>query len=346
MGSRLGWFGEVCIVVALVGTFALAVILISCCACSSESGGREVADWVWVLLQFGLAGAVGGLLTLISQFNPMEVIGSKKNYACEANYWNVALAMLISIMGGIGGAGAAMYFMSFNSKLKIPENGLQILENCLTGFISGFIGFALLRQMAKSFAKLTLSEEERDALARQAARTANEEQLNWRELEDCVQDAREIRKRQLSATDAKFLDARRKLETERARFPEFKEHRRAAIVLANMYYDALDFAKAKGIVSETISAIEPQLTSETEATRQRARKNIADLLYNRACYSAKMVAANESTRATLLPDLVADLDRSFELSPENVREAEAELTGDFNSVKDEQTFKNVIAKHK
>jgi hypothetical protein len=313
--------------------------------------GECLVAWVAVIIQFAIPGAVGGLLTLLSQFNPKDVLTGKEDIAPTANYKNVWLAGFLSVMGGVGGAGAAMYFMNVSSKLKVPSNDLELLENCSVGFVSGFLGFAFLRQISNSFANWAKIKDEATEAAAKAAQAKIDQFAAMMEprleLDDCLRRAQDVRRRvregKLHSGDTDFVDALRQLET--ARKPCL-DHRSAAIVLANMYYDQKNYKKSVEVVSETIAVLEPQASAGNEKIRKITVTNIADLLFNRACYQAKLIKDEQdpTRKAALLQALINDLARSFDLSPKNAEEADTDK--DFADIKEDKDFKALILKYK
>ncbi len=88
------------------------------------------------------------------------------------------------------------------------------------------------------------------------------------------------------------------------------------MVMANMNYERKDFQEAINIVTVCIAEIKNRMEPETEAI---SKKDIADLLFNRAHYSARIYHEGAAElKAKARADMLRDLRESLELSPENI----------------------------
>lgn len=106
--------------------------------------------WTQIILCFGLAGAFGGILASIQHINLPSLLASSENeHWTRERMCNVVLALLIGAMGGVGGAGAALFVMLVDSKIKVPPDDLGRLSAITSGLLGGFVGFQLLKRVAE-----------------------------------------------------------------------------------------------------------------------------------------------------------------------------------------------------
>ena len=325
-GGRI-WIRELLMVLALIASLVLAVRVLAPLAVAHPATWSEYTfePWVWILVQYAASGAFGGLLLLFAQIELEDVLTSTHDGWSRFNSFAVAHCCV----GGIGGAYAWLFILLFNGNIagEISLEGVEILKNCTSGVVAGFIGFALLKHAANTLKKFADLEALATKKAESATAEINKEIARLRErfsemqnLEDAIRRARTFREKRgnhktrikTETPDEEFINIYRDLSNARRLFPE---HRTAAIVLANLDFDRGRFDEAVRTVTECIEEVTKHANDET---RKVSDKNIADLLYNRACYrAAKYGTAQATEKDAILNEILADLRRSVALSEEN-----------------------------
>lgn len=110
--------------------------------------------------------------------------------------------------------------------------------------------------------------------------------------------------------------------------------RRVAILLGRLYADGLgDTHAARSALSRYILQVEG---------KPHVAKDLADVLYNHACYTARLwaQAGSEVEKDRLAKEIVNDLEKSFALRPGNREDAKKDP--DFDSVREETWFKALV----
>jgi hypothetical protein len=363
MDSNRNWLIE-CAIVAVIVALAVGAICILYCLAHNPCDfcAYRVADWVWVLLQYGLAGAFGGFLTYLARFhlqgqddppaNPSEKPASPRSFN--------AMTVFVYCMGGVGGSYAILFFLTQSDKsTEIKMDSVTILKNIVTGIVAGFLGFPLLLRISESaeglLGKAKAAGGEAGARAAQAVTKGLDnkttalqktiDMLRWLQhairvaldLFDDLEAHKEVDPKRVQSIRGQLEDARQ----------TFPEDRIAAIVLANLYMYEEDYLKSVEIVSETLAVIEPQAQEQDETSRRIAIKNIADLLWNRANYLALLARKGDvAQRDSYKERMYADLERSLELASENVNDIEDPDDPQFGELVKEDRFAKLIAKYK
>src|SRR5437660_340896 len=91
------WIATVLLVLVAA---AVSFVVVRCVPHNCED--YSVADWAWILLQFGAAGAVGGCLAVLRLFDLETMYKSDDWTWTRARVLNLVIALAISAMGGIG----------------------------------------------------------------------------------------------------------------------------------------------------------------------------------------------------------------------------------------------------
>jgi hypothetical protein len=338
--DRRGWRLFVSVV---INVFLAVLLLVFVLIWALKSAGEQTASeagspvWIGVLFLFGISGAVGGVLAALQLTSLPDLIKSSDNHWNKNRTINIAIALLISGLGGVGGAGSALFVMLLDGKIK--DNTLtdtNKLTYVSTGLIAGFLGFSLLKKIAEAFARaIQVKEEARDE-AKKVVEVETQKldaRIKADELSNAVAQglsawySRKPKSRFFEEALNRLVDARK----------EAPDHRSAAIVLANLYQLKGDLPKSVETVTDTLRAMKERKTENDD--------DVAALLYNRTCYLAGLLEQTHdpAERTQLEQRVYDDLARSFELDPKNAEEAEhdPDLEGVAKSPKVAELFRKL-----
>jgi hypothetical protein len=372
--SNHRWVVECVIFIVIAGFFLGAIWLFYCLMRSpSDACAYTVADWVCVLLQYAVFGAFGGFLTLLSRLDQDDAKTTKKKADATRQVANdFSYKVFVSSMGGIGGAYAYLFFLVYDDKLtEINLTELQMVKNCVSGVVAGFLGFALLRRIADSVdnkARADARVARRDAeQAKKVSETTSEDMKSRDELEASVRYGKQRRDRLeedlaqwretpeiknapdlLDRLTAKRKELSNTLEFQedmddlREKWEANKDHRSAAIVLSNMYADRGDYNAAVQILNETIPLVMAKTTLGSTRERRRATDDYLDLRWDRANNYAMLVRYGPAAdRDANLQKMYDDVEVSLAQKPENVRLIDVPDEW-FGNLVDAAKFKNLI----
>jgi len=289
--------------------------------------------WVDTLLIFAFFGAFGGVLAAIQTTDVHKLMKlTEVRWGGWPRFFCVALGLFISACGGIGGAIAGLLILLVDG--KIQRTDLTDHDRLLyagTGLVAGFIGFRLLKRVAERFDKVMEAAEKK---AEQTAERVTEDKLAQEHQKEMQRDllTRSIGQGLIAAggnvRPSEIDQAIRNLELARKEFPR---DRTAIIVLARLYANQRrDLQTAIETLTHGLDAVQQQQTTQ--------QKDIADILYNRACYYFRLAkqTADEGEKARLIELMYTDLDRSFQLSSENIQDAHQDT--DFQDLKTDSRF--------
>lgn len=321
------WF--LLVVPAILAATVLAVPLFQ----SGVFDLRE-AGWVQILLCFGIAGAFGGVLASIQHIDlPGLLSSSDRSRWTTDNLRNALLALSLGATGGIGGAGAALFVMLLDGKIKSPPDDLGRLSAITSGLLGGFVGFQLLRRVAEqalnSAAKAEIKQTA-EAVGDKVSRKVDERG----ELTDAVLEAlAALSKRGTPQGDIAMELAIPQLESLQAEFPA---NRSVAIVLGRLY------RWAKNDLRKGIEVLSRAYTAMKNSPEDRSR-DIGTVLFNRACYWCLLSLPPNPDSEQAITNCRNDLKDSFKLSHANALQASKDP--DFESIRGEEWFKKLLAEY-
>jgi tetratricopeptide (TPR) repeat protein len=190
--------------------------------------------------------------------------------------------------------------------------------------VSGYLGFRFLKSVAERFELLNAAKVE-------AKKVAEERVDQFLERSRTIDEA--LRQYENASQEKDKLAAAQKLIEAHNRF---KDDRHVAIKLARDYRLRNQLASAIAILDETIEAI--RQTGQKDAVSQ---KNLADLLYNRACYNCLSAdkETQDSRKHFFKEKAYKDLRESADLSPDNGPEAARD--NDFRLIHAEAEFQSI-----
>ncbi|HEV8069236.1 MAG TPA: hypothetical protein VGP76_15965 [Planctomycetaceae bacterium] len=297
--------------------------------------GVTLAPSTKVLILFAVSGAFGGVLGAIQLTDIPTLIRSPLSAHWNPfRAYNVMLGLIVSSLGGIGGAVAAMLVMALDNKIEFDKVTCAIGEkNKLVyigmGTVAGFIGFKLLGKIAE---RVGTWLQIKDEVKRQVERSASEERKRADELVAAI--TKGISAQVPNARPAAISDAVTALEKVRTDAPD---NRTVAMMLSWFYADTEPKNPQKSVIilTETLAAMKSRGTEAAE--------HVADILYNRACFQYRLAEAAQGAEKDKLRELVyKDLEESVRLRPDNARDA-VEEPEDFASMKAEDRFRKLTA---
>jgi tetratricopeptide (TPR) repeat protein len=289
--------------------------------------------WVQILLCFGMSGAFGGILASMQLANLPDLLRS-----AQADHWslprifNVALALVISAFGGIGGASAALFVMLLDGKIKQNLDDISRLTYVTSGLLAGFVGFQLLKRVAEGFAQALNAAK--DVAGKEASRIV--EPLQKRaELFEAITEGMVALQNKESVRKETIQEAIARLESIRKDFPE---NRRAAILLGRLYRHCMnDLQRAVEVLSDAKRGMDEKQNTKPD--------DEAAVLFNRACYNCLL--SNNATTPLEKEELknkgYADLELACKISPQNASQAATDA--DFGCIREEEKFRQLMAKY-
>lgn len=283
--------------------------------------------WLGTILIFLTGGSAGGIVAHIQKLDGAPIFG-RLSLDDE-----VTRSLIVSATGGVGGAFAAMFIMVLDGKISKEHTpsltDYTILAFISTSFVSGYLGFRFLKSVAERFEVLNAAKNE-------AKKVAEERVDQYLERSRAIEEA--LRQYENAPQEKDVVAAVVKMTEVHSRF---SDDRHIAIKLARHHRQKGNLSGAITILKVTIEAIRD--TGQSDAV---SAKNIADLLYNRACYNC-LLAGNEtqdSRKAFYKKTAYTDLKESIRLSPENGPEAATDEDfkllygeGDFSTITKSET---------
>ena len=282
----------------------------------------ESNQWVEILLLFMIAGMLGGILAALQYTDVSALIEHPPSVLGWQRIASVMLALLVSGLGGVGGALAALFLLLMDNKIAAgPLNDQSRLTYVATGVVTGFLGFRLMKYVAMRFEDVT-----RRAAEEQAERTATsvvEERLRFDQQKLTRMEA--INLGRMSQISEYAQNAPAAIERLLPIYQNNVADREVAILLAWLQANRTkNLPQAIATLSESIQAL----------SRQNDEPNQADLLYNRACYHARRSDLEGEAEAAL-----HDLAASCRIKPENWRFAiEIDSKNEFRHLSDRPEF--------
>ena len=368
---------------------------------SGSGGVSQLGDapWIQTLLLFAISGFFGGILAAIQYTdvdkllkaggilgtssdtnedtkdtkNTKDTKDTKDTKAEEKGLWkSTVLGLLISGLGGVGGAAAALFLMLADDKIKpgtLDDRARLVFVT--TGVIAGFIGIRLLKYVALQFDKQLKEHVEATAAkkAEEISTTAavKAEQIATTATVKAEEKAKEIattvavKAEQVATTaeEAKTIasDTREVVGLEKKITAQIQ--RQAALAVGRLVQFDLFAINADSAVTqlEPLFAANPTdreialtlgwiyanryqdnkledairvLSGPIDHLRQNQmtntptdQSNLSDLLYNRACYYARLAkkegypSKDTELGRNDLKLAAADLDESCSLNREN-----------------------------
>jgi hypothetical protein len=298
-----------------------------------RTGGPN-GTWFPILLLFIFSGAAGGGLSTLSLTDIARIW--KSQTALPFSLWKVrdiCVSLLIGCAGGVGGAITAVFIMSIDGKFKFSTSDgfddAKVLTYISTGLVSGFLGFRLIRGVAEEWwkQKINTMESSVEELKLQNQREA--EQLAENTFLNAIIEGRAYLRDPVSREELENVI--QQLEAGLQRHPD---RRRAIIILANLYGRRKNAPrKAIEILNKGIEAV--------RAARPAAGKDIADMLYNVACYEVELSQqVGPPQSASLIDDALGHLRQSVQLSRANAQEAVQDP--DFDPIKTDPRFVQLV----
>jgi len=294
--------------------------------------GLTMSPWLDVLLCFALSGAFGGVLGAIQVADISTLLRSSLSaHWTPFRAYNVTLALVIGALGGIGGAIAAMLVMALDSKIAIPVQDTHRLIYIGMGTVAGFLGFKLLGKIAERVGTwLEIEKEVKKQVERSTTEIIAQERKRADELISAITKA--LAAQEPHASERVVADAVAALERVRGEAPD---NRTAAMMLGWLYASKQnDIKKAIAVLTDALGAMKARRTEEPQ--------NVADVLYNRACYFYRLAeGAQEAEKSNLKASMYKDLEDSVRLKPENAQDALNE-PHDFENVKSDAEFRRLV----
>jgi hypothetical protein len=220
-----------------------------------------------------------------------------------------------------------MLAMALDKKITFPIKDVDRLVYIGIGTVAGFIGFKLLGKIAERVGTWLQIEEE---VKRQVERSTSEERKRADELVAAVTKA--IAAQGEKARPGVVADAVAALERVRIDSPD---NRTVAMMLSWLYASKTpkNPQKAIGLLTDTLDSMKARGTEKPE--------DLADILYNRACYQYRLADLAQGADKERLKNLMyKDLEESVKLRPDNALDAKEE-TDDFANVKSEDKFRRI-----
>ena len=282
----------------------------------------HILSTLQILFIMCAAGAFGGMLDVIQLIDVRKLVEQEGPIVVFTRRFFVALAL--GAFGGIGGAVAMLFIITATAKLDTgdkPENLLLLIS---LGMVSGFLGYRVLRSVAMRVEKQIQDVEERTD---KKIREAESNLKRYTEIIEAVNIGRSV-VADRSAERFALEEAIEKLEALRSQMPD---HREINIVLGTIYRKMGKYRKAIQTLTEALQAMRAKGAKD---------KDVADVLYNRACYYNLLADSVDGTeRGELKQNAFADLEASFRLSPSN--RSDAAEDGDFLSLRNEERFRTL-----
>ena len=283
----------------------------------------DSGQWIEILLLFMIAGMVGGMLAALQYTDVSALLQNPPTVLGWQRMVSVMLALVVSGLGGVGGALAALFLLLMDNKIAGgPLTDQSRLTYVATGVVTGFLGFRLMKYVAIRFEDMT-----RKTAEEQAERTAMQ----------VVEQKLDVDQRRLVRMEAINLGRLAQLgeyaqnaptAIERL-LPIFRDKpgdREVAILLAWLH------ANRSKNIDQAIATLSESIQTHTLQSDDRA-----DLLYNRACYHARR-SDRDGEAAAALRDLTA----SCKLKPDNWRFAlEEDGKNEFLHLRDRPEFQTL-----
>ena len=291
--------------------------------------------WVEVLLLFGVSGAFGGILAAIQLARIPNLFKSSEYIWQMWRPANVALALLASAFGGVGGAGAAMYVMLLVGKIaKGSLEDLDRLTYVSTGLLAGFLGFSLLKKVAEGFGDALRLRDVEDKVDQE-----RKERLR-NELATAVNLGRAAQNTKKPPTPEELATVNAAVEALTRMRKEFPADRSAAQILGWLLANRLEQR-----LQNAIEVLDSAVAALAEGGLQDS-KDCARLMYNRACYHYRFAMDQtlaEAARADHKRRMYEDLARVLRIEPAMAGKALADTAGDFVNVLGEDQFRRLTA---
>jgi tetratricopeptide (TPR) repeat protein len=277
--------------------------------------------WIKVLLLMCGAGAFGGMLDVLQLVDIRKLVGESGPILASKKRFMGAL--ILGALGGMGGSISMLFVIVATSKLETSDKPTNILLLISLGMISGFLGYRVLRSVAQKVEKQLEEMELRTDKKIQETAARVEEQTTKK-----IVESKKILQREVEYSDAittgKIVRAdehalpstiEMAMSQLRSVLEEIPDDRQATIILSNLYTKKGDYDNAISLLTGFIEMLQE---------KGGRNKDIADALYNRACFInivAEGITNNLAKREELKHKVFADLERSFRLAPSNREEA-------------------------
>lgn len=293
--------------------------------------------WVSILLLFIFSGAFGGVLAAIQLAKIPELFRSSEYIWKLWRPPNVALAVVVSALGGVGGALAALFVMILGGQLRNkPFGDEEKLLYIATGVIAGFLGFRFLGKVADKLDQQMLDDME--AKIRKDTLAKAEQARKQAELQTAIALGRLVQSMRVPLTDQDKNSRAAAVRALEASIRDFPTDRQANIILGWIFAHRIHFNNPRRGIDILTSALEAR-----SAAGMSPDKDQADFLYNRACYFyrwAFLDGTSAADRDAAKRDMYRDLRESIRITPANAEVArkEAEEGKDFAEVRAEPDF--------
>jgi tetratricopeptide (TPR) repeat protein len=290
--------------------------------------------WTTILVLMSFFGMFGGILDVLGMIDIRRLVDVefKQINRVFVPGKRLIAALLLGGIGGIGGAFAMLFVIVAAAKLDTADTPINKLLLASLGVVSGFLGFRVLRGVARGVERQIQESE-----VRLEARTAEQIQATKNHAEQIVEkyDAitsgmRFVEENKETLPSVQF-QVTSTLEELRERIPADRE---VTMVLGEIYRKTGRYQQAIDLLTEFLNTIE----------RSGRNKDIADARYNRAGYynlMADRLADGNEKKQQLKNQAYEDLKESIRLSPENKEDAIAE--GDLESLRQEERFTQLVA---
>ena len=182
--------------------------------------------------------------------------------------------MILGSVGGVGGSIAILAVLVADGKLASPPTDQQVLGFISLGIVAGFLGFTLLKTMARGLtAELEKRFKETETLVLTKVGEAETEARTQNELNAAIIDALQTANAKTKASATETHTALARLEAARRSFPTLRS---AGIISARLLRNLEKYQEAIDRLTDVLNA------------RFNAKMPLdydgAALLYNRACY--------------------------------------------------------------
>jgi hypothetical protein len=277
-----------------------------------------------------LPGLAGGFVNAIS----LLVESGKNDQGKYSAARGVSHEMYVTSKCLVGLGGALAFFLVLIWVGKFPDNPTKTSEFLFLitlSFVSGFVGDRILSKVASG-----LENQIAQALDKQIPDLKKDVQ---KDVDPKMRAALAVMSALTNLNNAAgvlpqtFSDDARDLEQARKEVPL---HRQVNILLGRVYAEGLkDYNSGIKVLGEFIE--------KKKAAGQGSDKDVADALFNRACYlSRKAEALSGDEQKAILRQSVADLEQSLTLSPDNLEDAKRDR--DLNLARETEEGKKLLKK--